>query len=83
MHKGYIFVCLTKEMHGIPYAGIISYDDVIHHMLSYGYHPSNKTPGLCTHNSRPINFTLVVNGFGVNYSGKEHDLHLKAALEDK
>ena len=31
----------------------------------------------------PINFTLVVDDFGVKYSGKEHALHLKAALEEK
>ena len=30
-----------------------------------------------------MKFTLVVNDFGVKYSGKEHALHLKAALEDK
>ena len=26
---------------------------------------------------------MVVDGFGVNYLGKEHDFHLKTALEDK
>ena len=26
---------------------------------------------------------MVVGDFGVNYSGKEHALHLKSALEDK
>ena len=34
-------------------------------------------------NSRPIKFTLVVDDFGVKYLGKEHNLHLKAALEKK
>ena len=42
-----------------------------------------KDPGIFTHDSRPINFTLVVDDFGVKYSGKENAIYLKAALEDK
>ena len=30
------------------------------------------------HKIRPINSTLVVDDFGVKYSGKEHTLHLQA-----
>ena len=37
--------------------------------------------GLWKHNIQPINFTLVVDDFGVKYSGKEHTLHLKEAKE--
>ena len=39
--------------------------------------------GLWKHNSQPIKFTSVVDDFGVKYLGKEHALHLKAALETK
>ena len=42
-----------------------------------------ETQVLCTHNIRPINFTLVVDDFGGKYLGKYHALHLKVALEDK
>ena len=45
--------------------------------------PLKKTLVPCTHNSRTINCTLVVDEFGVKNSVKEHVLHLKAALEDK
>ena len=45
--------------------------------------PQAKNPRLWKHNSRPMNFTFVVNDFGVKYSGKEHALHLKAAMETK
>jgi hypothetical protein len=34
------------------------------------------TPGLWTHNWRPIQFTLVVDNFGVKYVGAEHAQHL-------
>ena len=31
---------------------------------------------------RPIQFTLVVDNFGVKYVGEEHALHLKQTLEE-
>jgi hypothetical protein len=39
-------------------------------------------PGLWKHDTRPIQFTLVVDGFGVKYVGKEHAHHLKNTLEE-
>ena len=70
-------------MYGIPKTGQIAQDALVKHLEPYVYHYSRKTPGPWTHNSRQINFTLVVNEFGVKYSGKDHALHLKSALEDK
>jgi hypothetical protein len=43
----------------------------------YGYFQSQYVPGLRSHKTRPISFTLVVDDFGVKYGGKEHTLHLK------
>ena len=70
-------------MYGLPQAERIVHDALVQHMEPYGYRSSNKTPRLCTNNRSPINFTLVVEDVLVKYSGKEHTLHLKAALEDK
>ena len=39
-------------------------------------------PGLWKHDWRPIQFTLVVDDFGVKYVGKEHALHLQQTLEE-
>jgi hypothetical protein len=39
-------------------------------------------PGLWKYDTRPIQFTLLVDGFGVKYIGKEHAQHLKNALEE-
>ncbi|KAL7478346.1 LOW QUALITY PROTEIN: hypothetical protein ACHAW6_006995, partial [Cyclotella cf. meneghiniana] len=36
-----------------------------------GFRQSTLTPGLWTHNSKPIQFTLVVDDFGIKYVGKE------------
>ena len=80
-HNGYIYARVTKGMYGLPQSGRISYAALLKHLDLYGYHPSSKPPGICKHSSRPIHFTLVVDDFGVKYSGKEHDLHLKEALK--
>ena len=40
------------------------------------------TPGLWTHEWRPICFSLLVDDFGVKYVGEEHAAHLVAALKE-
>ena len=39
-------------------------------------------PGLRKQDWRPIQFTLVVDDFGVKHVGKEHALHLQQTLEE-
>ena len=70
-------------MYVLSQAGQIGNDALVKHLELYVYHPSSNPLGLRKHNSLPINFTLSVDDFGVKYSGKEHALHLKAALETK
>ena len=41
------------------------------------------TPGLWKHIHQPIQFTLVVDNFGVKYVGKEHADHLVNFLKNK
>ena len=71
----YIFARVTNGMHGLPQSGQIAQDALFQHLEPYGYRPSIKTPVLWTYDRCKINFTLVVNGFRVKYSGKEHSLH--------
>ena len=82
-HNGYIYARVTKGIYGLLQSGRISHDSLLKHLEPYGCHPSRKTPVPWTHNSRSINFTLVVGDFGVKDSVKEHVLHLKSVLEDK
>ena len=46
-----------------------------------GYQQSKLVPGFGTHNWRPVQFTIVVDGFGEKYVVEEHALHLKHAIE--
>jgi hypothetical protein len=64
-------------MYGLPQAGIISQQQLLEDWLEKHRYPQSKvTPGLWSHNTRPISFTLVVNDFEVKYVGKEHAQHL-------
>jgi hypothetical protein len=48
----------------------------------HGYSQSTALPGLWTHKTHPISFTLVINDFGIKYVGKEHALHLSNILKE-
>ena len=43
----------------------------------------HTTPGIWTHDILPINFTLAVNNFVMEYAEKEYALHFKEVLETK
>ena len=70
VHNGYIFSIVTKFMYGLPQEVRISHDVLVQQLAPYVYHPTKTTPGIWTHNIRSINFTLVVDDLGMNYSGK-------------
>ena len=46
-----------------------------------GYYQTKHTPGLWTHETRQISFTLVVDDFGVKYVKDEDVHHLEKVLE--
>ena len=69
-HNGYIYASATKGIYGPPQAGQIAHDALLKQLEPHCYNPSNKNPKLWKHNSRPINFTFIVNGFGVKYSAE-------------
>jgi hypothetical protein len=68
-------------MYGLPQAGILANQLLARRLAIHGYHQTPFTPGLWGHVTRPIQFTLVVDDFGVQYVGEEHAHHLIAALE--
>ena len=70
-------------MYGLPQAGILANTLLRERLATHGYHELQHTPGLWTHETRPIWFTLVVDDFGIKYVGKENADHLLAALGDK
>ena len=81
--RGYVLIEIRRGMYGLPITGKIAHELLIAHLEPYGYSPCRLTPGLWTHNSRPIIFTLCVNDFGIKYIGKEHAEHLLQALRTR
>jgi len=67
-------------MYGLPQAGCITNDKLIPILEAAGYHQTEHTPGLFTHETRPVAFSLVVDNFGIKYIGKENAEHLLATL---
>ena len=79
---GWVYVAISKGMYGLPQAGLLANQQLERRLAKHGYFPCTHTPGLWKHKTRPISFTLVVDDFGVKYVGKEHALHLAAALKE-
>jgi hypothetical protein len=80
--KGLYLMEISKGIYGLPQAGKLAQDRLITHIAKFGYFPVPHTPCLFRHESRPIMFSLVVDDFGVKYSGAEHIQHLIDTLRE-
>ena len=63
-------------MPGNKKAGRIANDQLKAHLAQFGFAPIPRTPALWKHNTKPIFFSLVIDDFGVKYTGKENTDHL-------
>jgi hypothetical protein len=59
-------------VYSLPQAGILANELLQRSLAKDGNRPTTHTPGLWTHDTRPISFSLVVDDFGVKYVGREH-----------
>jgi hypothetical protein len=71
---------IRKGMPGLKQPERIANDRLATHLATFGYRPVPLTPSLWTHDTHPVDFSLVVDNFGFKYDGKEHALHLLKAL---
>jgi hypothetical protein len=79
---GYVYVEVRKGMYGLPQAGILAQELLETRLAEHGYHQSTYTPGFWKHKSRPTQFSLVVDDFGVKYTSNEHAHHLIKVLKE-
>ena len=79
---GYVYIKVQKGMNGLPQAGILAQELLEQNLNKHGFSQSKAAPGLWTHTTRPISFTLVVNDFGIKYVGKEHAKFLLDILRE-
>ena len=73
---GFVYVEVRKDMYGLPQAGILAQQLLETRLNERVYYRSTIVPGLWKHKWRPVQFTLVVDDFGVKYVGEEHAQHL-------
>jgi len=78
---GHVYAEITKGMYGLPLAGIIAQVSLEERLDKIGYPQSIIIPGLWTHATRPILFSLVVDDFAVKYTRREDTEHLMKALK--
>jgi len=81
MTDGYVYCEIRKGMYGLPQAGIIAQQLLEERLAKLGYHQSQIVPGLWTHETRDISFTLVVDDFAIKYTKKEDAQHLINAIQ--
>ena len=63
----FLYVRVEKGMYGLVQAVIIAHTALKEHLQPFGYEPAPITPGLWRQNKNGINFTLVVDNFGIKY----------------
>ena len=79
--SGHVYIEANKGMYGLLQAGLIDNQLLEKQLNQHGYCQSKLVPGLWKHDTRLIQFTLLVNDFRVKYVGKEHAVHLQKVLE--
>jgi hypothetical protein len=80
---GWCYVEIRRAMYGLKESGFIANQELKVVLTKQGYIPSKFTPGLFTHKTRKIAFSLVVDDFGVKYEKKEDMDHLFKTLGDR
>ena len=78
-----MYLIILRAIYGLPQAGRLANDQLKEYLEPHGYYEVDHTPGLWNHKWRPIQFTLVVDDFGIKYNGKEHADHLIGILKSK
>ena len=69
-------------MYGFPQAGLLTNQLLKKRRSQYGFHPTKITPGLWTHEIYIyIQFTLVVDEFGIQYNNKQYFQYLIKSLQ--
>jgi hypothetical protein len=81
-HKGLVLLEISKGMYDLPQAGILAFNQLKTHLATHDYAPCAHTPGLWTHSTRDITFSLVVDDFGIKYTNRDDAMNLLLALEE-
>ena len=81
IHKVFLYCEMRKGIYGFPQAGKLANTLLKQPLSTYGYIKCMHTPGLWRHIFRPVQFTLVVDDFGVKFVGIEQLQHIVESLK--
>jgi hypothetical protein len=80
--NGKVYIRIDKGMYGLPQAGRLANNLLITRLAPHVYRPYQHTHGLWWCDTNPVTSTLVVDDFGIKYSGNENTDHLLNALKE-
>ena len=80
--NGFVYMKIQRGLYGLPQSGILANKLLRERLKPHGYYELPHTPELWKHVTLPVQFTLVVDDFGVKYTGKENIQHLINALKE-
>ena len=69
--NGFVYWEIHNAVYGLPQAGMLANRQLSKHLKPTGFYEVNHTPGLWRHIHRPIQFSLIVDDFGVKNVGKQ------------
>jgi hypothetical protein len=75
-NNGSIYIKAKRGIYSLLQPGLLAYELLKKRLNKHGYRQSKLVPGLWKHDTRHIQFTLVVDDFGIKYIGKEYAQHL-------
>ena len=78
--NGFIYARVNKAWYGLKQAGKIAHDDLVQRLSDSGYKKADLVEGYFAHETRDINFTLVVDDFLIKYTKDEDLQHLRDAI---
>eukprot|EP00804_Cyclotella_cryptica_P001979 CCRYP_007399-RA/>CCRYP_007399-RA protein AED:0.38 eAED:0.38 QI:0/0/0/1/0/0/2/0/385 len=81
IYNGYVYMEIRRGCYWLPQADILANKLLKQRLATDGYFELPHTPGLFKHISRPVQFSLVVDDFGIKYTGQQHLDHLIASIK--
>ena len=65
--EGAVYIVANRGMYGLPQSGLLANELLEKRLNKRGYFQSKLVPSIWKHTWRPVQFTLVVDDFGVKY----------------
>ena len=77
---GFVYTRVNKAWYGLKQAGKIAHDDLVDRLAEFGYKKGGTVEGYFKHETRNINFVLVVDDFLIQYERKDDLKHLQDSI---